>query len=115
MGSWWDIAPSHGLSGRYAPLTGHLGGERRVESVSSRARVVDRGPRGDAIVGILLRRGVSYFMSIVNTLGFVMRFRDALDIAQRPFQPCGYCSRAGCPVGYFGDPRPDHTRKVPGR
>ena len=45
VGSWWDIAPpSHGLSGIFAPLAGRLSGERRVESVSSRARVVVRDP-----------------------------------------------------------------------
>ena len=42
------------------------------------------------------------WLVFVSTSGFAMRFRDALDIAQRPFQ-----SRAGCPIGYFGDPRPD--------
>ena len=34
VGSWWDIAS----------LLGHLSGDSRVESVSSRARVVVRDP-----------------------------------------------------------------------
>ena len=41
-GSWWDIAPSHGHSGMLLRYQGRLSGERRVESMSSRARVIAR-------------------------------------------------------------------------
>ena len=67
VGSWWDIAPSHGLSGIFAPLTGHLSGERRVESVSSRAIVVVRGPSPGIYSDEEMPSSV-----IVSTSGFAM-------------------------------------------
>ena len=119
LGSWWDIAPSsHGHSGVLLRYRGRLSDERRVESMCSRARVIVKIP-ASGIYSDEEMPPSGYCsgedMSIVSALAFAMRCRVSLDIAQRPFQSCGYCSRAGCPIGYFGDPRPDHTRKVPGR